>query len=816
MKYLLSALAALALVAPDEARALDFVGEQVLFVVDVSGSMKSDAFATPASPSRFEAVQVAFPAWLDQIGPFSRAGLVTVGGGCGSEPAVDLPVGTDPADLQSAVANLSPGGGTPLNEVLLSLPSRFEGEGRKRAVLLSDGLNECPTALSTCDIARELKERHGIVVDVYSFLSKDDGQLSCIAAATGGDYYTPDTVDELKSMPGLGSIDPWPLVAFGTAMMVFFRLGPIGYRQLKHGVKMSPRRAAMMSSTGVVVASIVAYLVLLVGASWVVAVAGAFVFALLFGHAVVGSGSARGRVTPSRRSGPLLGMLLAVATAIPNAEAAEACQSVVDPGPARHHHILAPDLSGTMKRYLDENKELLLCYVQKFTRPGEKITLLAFGTDSKGTVRHHKTFDVPETGVADVLGRELDELTIPNPRKTRTYFRPLSDRIKELLETQVALTPVVLVISDGKSDGIKDFRRKKIDFEEIPFERFGKRGIFAVPGAKGWKVAVAGGADLDFSALFSKPLKIRKSKPRRGISMAAAVDSCLLDPPLSIRTPDSVAFEPHFWPWNDARRALITIHVKAQCATRFRTFDVNVELGDDEFKLHHVDRAPIGTEERAFTFPIELPANTTATDLRLSLQVDQGRTHRSISSLEPVKLVVPTWTERHLAKAIGGGVATILFIALIVILLKRHKKRRRTAPEKVRVPGGDVVELEAGVEKAIGGAPHKLLVPGVDPNVILAWVFWNGTRGRVKVRPQRDVRLTVDGVEVATDTERSLPCTLDLTDSAGRRHSVQLQSAAGATRKRGPRSGSTTKRRRPAINLGPASAFGGGAERKGV
>ncbi len=196
-----AAISPLARAAPDESR------EQVA-IIDQSSSMSAIALdAEHPLWSRLDVTKAVFPIWLNRLPQGIRVGLVTVGGMCGNSPALEHPVGTDRNALARDVAGLALDGQTPLNQVLESVPRMFtKARAEKRVVLFTDGLDSCGG--DTCEIARQLYQRHGIVVDVV-VLGRGDRELSltaqCISSATTGQIIelstTTQVVRELTGAP---------------------------------------------------------------------------------------------------------------------------------------------------------------------------------------------------------------------------------------------------------------------------------------------------------------------------------------------------------------------------------------------------------------------------------------------------------------------------------------------------------------------------------------------------------------------------------------------------------------------------------------
>jgi len=116
--------------------------------------------------------------------------------------------------------------------------------------------------------------------------------------------------------------------------------------------------------------------------------------------------------------------------------------------------------------------------------------------------------NIRQSGSTPILMHLLKDLHIQNPKRTKTYFRLIADFLNTYLK-DVRLQPVVVVIFDGISDGLNNDGKsvKNLKFQEITFERFGKRGIYSALGISGWKIAIDGGKDLDLGILLSQKEK---------------------------------------------------------------------------------------------------------------------------------------------------------------------------------------------------------------------------------------------------------------------------------------------------------------------
>ncbi|OZC96794.1 hypothetical protein CH281_23335 [Rhodococcus sp. 06-221-2] len=164
----------------------------VLFVVDTSGSMSG----TPLAQAK-----EALHAGIDALAPGQAAGLRSFAGGCGEGGSLLVPIGTDNKDeLDSAADQLSANGGTPTPDALRAAAGDLPAIGDRTIILISDGQSSCG---DPCVVAAQLKTQYGIDFRVHAvgFNAPDaaESELSCIAAATGGQYFTATNTTELSS-----------------------------------------------------------------------------------------------------------------------------------------------------------------------------------------------------------------------------------------------------------------------------------------------------------------------------------------------------------------------------------------------------------------------------------------------------------------------------------------------------------------------------------------------------------------------------------------------------------------------------------------
>jgi hypothetical protein len=731
--------------------------EQVIFLIDDSSSMTEAAYAPGAAgASRWQLVQQTFPGWLSRLNAQTMVGAVSVGGQCGAPPAISLSAGTERARLLDAVDAASPSGMTNLNAVLQETPGRFDMSvrGGKRIILLSDGENSCAPNGSTCDIARSLHRDYGIVIDVVAWVTnpKMADEFKCVAEVAGGALTTPQSRQELANIP-LPVFDPWRYVVLALNVMTFITASTLFYRHAHHALGWGVARASLVAG---------ALLALSIAAAYVTIFALSGVFAALLGACVVAAVlffAARPRAaaapaghghSPWASLGIALLFVLCAPVKGVSAEAAAAgeCKKVVQ-GEPRYHHILALDVSGSVTSHIEQMKSLLYCYGEMYTLPGEEVTLIAFGRDEQGGVSQLRTFTVPADGSTEILDSLLDDLKVQDPGKTKTYFRPLADFLNGLLP-KVHLEPVIMVLSDGLSDGYTDAAKKELPFSEVSFESFGTRGIYTAPGMRDWRVAVQGGEGLDLTALFQRPVAVPKER-QNGRRSAAVIQPCLVNPHFAVETDDKLLLSPALNPFDATGRGTLSIRVKNDCASRFRTFKVELRRGAETLPVGEVERALVDEQFRPFTFDVSLPppADGKLEAAILQLVINQGGVSQTVYAKQPPSISIER-TSYLSAYGLQGGLAATGLLALSGLCLVAFRSRRRretNRPEVVKTLGGPGVPLVRNQPASVGGQGCALAAAGIPDGLVLATAEWKGVRGEIFIQPSAGFRMRVDGRE---------------------------------------------------------------------
>jgi hypothetical protein len=763
-------------------------GEQILFLIDDSGSMTASGFDLQRPfASRWELVQEIFPKWLAKLPHNVPAGVVSVGGNCGVPPNLSIRATLDRTLVGSALLNMQPNGSTKLNQVLAASPTLFQPgvAGAKRIVLLSDGLNTCEPLGSTCELARKLHADYGITIDVVSLVTDPsvEPEFRCVADVSKGSFQSPQTLVDLSQIQ-IGRVDFWPYVVM---ILVFFTLSLSARILYRHGVhvwRWSPLKSISGASAFLLFGCLSAYLVLFLFNSWFSMAVGLFAAAGLLAissHRAENPATtvAADRPWPTNSLGVALvfGVLLSTTSAAGQSLPAS-CKKVVQ-GTPRHHHIIALDMSGSVARFIPDMKLLVACYATNYALPGEEISLLAFGTNSRGEVREIRTFAVPPSGSTEVLNGLLDDLALQDVRATRTYFRPLADFLNEFLKG-VRLEPVVVVVSDGKSDGFADAASGRVNFREIPFESFGKQGIYSAPGMNGWRVAIQSAASMDLTALFQNPIVERHPKDRSHQTLSSVLQPCLVDPQVYFDPDTEITVVPHWNPFNRIDSGTLTLTISSECVTRLRSFRVQMRRGQKLIELGSISATPIGESARSFRLPIsQSPTGVESTEASIQLVLDQGTSSRVVypqSNSITVVRETPYLREYGLPLT-TGALAGVLVLFFAIRTIGHHSTEKKNRPMFVKGLSGYAVAVKPGQRISVGGEGCDVSLPELPPQVVLAYAESINDRNALLLHPEPGFQLRVDGKSVLGTTVYSLGHQLQFTSPEGAAFDLKLFSA---------------------------------------
>lgn len=163
-------------------------GNNVLFIVDASGSMKEKV----GEQTRMDAAKEVLGKTLSEMPETMNLGLMVYGHRTAkdcSDIELIVPVGSKKAaDLLKTIAGLTAKGETPIAESLMQAAAAFDGKGK--IILVTDGLEECKG--DPCAAAQAIKNKGlDVAVDVVGFtLGEEEAKaMRCITETTGGQYY---------------------------------------------------------------------------------------------------------------------------------------------------------------------------------------------------------------------------------------------------------------------------------------------------------------------------------------------------------------------------------------------------------------------------------------------------------------------------------------------------------------------------------------------------------------------------------------------------------------------------------------------------
>ncbi|MBL7490359.1 VWA domain-containing protein [Frankia sp. AgB1.9] len=183
----------------------------VALVVDVSGSMAGAPLGQ---------AQAALTSSVDGLRSTDSASLRSFAGDCGDGGQLLVPSGTDNRDaMRAAIDGLVANGGTPTPDALRAAVTDFPaGIANRVVILVSDGESTCG---DPCPVAQQLAASANTAFTAYTVGFRADGsaedELSCIAHATGGQYYSAsDTAGLQKAInSAIQAAGPATYVALG-------------------------------------------------------------------------------------------------------------------------------------------------------------------------------------------------------------------------------------------------------------------------------------------------------------------------------------------------------------------------------------------------------------------------------------------------------------------------------------------------------------------------------------------------------------------------------------------------------------------------
>ncbi|HEX9830107.1 MAG TPA: VWA domain-containing protein [Thermodesulfobacteriota bacterium] len=175
-------------------------GDNVLFILDSSGSMAGQL----EGKAKIDVAKEVMTNLIKELPDGVKVGLEVYGhrskGDC-NDIEVMVPIGeVDKEALIKKIESMHPKGKTPIAKSLEMAGEQLQAmEEETTVVLVSDGEETCEG--DPCVLTQSLKEK-GIKVKVhvvgFDVGDKEKEQLSCIAEAGGGRYFTAKNADQLK------------------------------------------------------------------------------------------------------------------------------------------------------------------------------------------------------------------------------------------------------------------------------------------------------------------------------------------------------------------------------------------------------------------------------------------------------------------------------------------------------------------------------------------------------------------------------------------------------------------------------------------
>lgn len=171
---------------------------KILFILDASGSMAGKT----GKQSKMNSAKSVMNKVITDLPKDIDIGLISYGhrkaGDCGDIELV-MPTHKSNRDvILSHIDKLNPKGKTPLADSIKQAVSHISTKNQVSIVLLSDGEESC--GKKPCDVVKQLKSQYpDFVLHVVGFdvNKKQAKQLSCIAQAGGGQYFSADNSDAL-------------------------------------------------------------------------------------------------------------------------------------------------------------------------------------------------------------------------------------------------------------------------------------------------------------------------------------------------------------------------------------------------------------------------------------------------------------------------------------------------------------------------------------------------------------------------------------------------------------------------------------------
>ncbi len=183
---------------------------QLMFILDASSSMLAK---DGGSTTRIEKAKAALASSLTSIPAGVQAGLRAYGhrvsdtdkpNGCQDTQLLNAPAAGNAEQIKNSITGIQAKGWTPIGASLQAVRNDFKGEGAKSVILISDGIDTCAPP-DPCETAKALAATGvNIKINTLGLVVNNQAraQLTCIAEATGGNYFDVSDINQLNAIVG--------------------------------------------------------------------------------------------------------------------------------------------------------------------------------------------------------------------------------------------------------------------------------------------------------------------------------------------------------------------------------------------------------------------------------------------------------------------------------------------------------------------------------------------------------------------------------------------------------------------------------------
>jgi hypothetical protein len=303
--------------------------------------------------------------------------------------------------------------------------------------------------------------------------------------------------------------------------------------------------------------------------------------------------------------------------------------------------------------------------------------------------------------------------------------------------------------------------------------------VYSLPGVKGWRVAIQGGAALDFKRLFQKTDALVAGGSPRHTGGGPPIDPCLIDPELLVKSGQTVELRPSWNPLSPTRRGSLSIELWHRCAARFRTLRFELRRGTDVHLVGRLENTLIDVVAQTLTLSVELPATgQDETSGVLGVIVENGPVSRTVHPLSPPTIAIRETTYAALFGwwILAAAIGLTVVLLVLVHLARSRRHREQNDPVIVKLLGQPHgLPLHRGRRVTIGGASCDLVLGYVADGAVLGTLEWSGERrDEVTVRASDGVRMRIEGGDIVGAGRYRLGQTLEFADSTAVAHSVTL------------------------------------------